>query len=87
MMKNDKRNKNLLEQIDIQKKIIEELTAKIKVLEDKIYLLENQNQNQNQNQNIKKEYLKNDYINDFNCIKICDKCGKLFLFTEVNCCS
>jgi len=81
MMKNDKRNKNLLEQIDIQKKIIEELTAKIKVLEDKIYLLENQNQN------IKKEYLKNDYINDFNCIKICDKCGKLFLFTEVNCCS
>ena len=81
MMKNDKRNKNLLEQIEIQKKIIEELTAKIKVLEDKIYLLENQNQN------IKKEYLKTDYITDFNCIKICDKCGKLFLFTEVNCCN
>lgn len=67
-MKNDKRNKNLLEQIEIQKKIIEELTTKITLLENEIHGLKEININRN------------------NYAKICKKCGKLFLFTEVICC-
>jgi hypothetical protein len=42
-MKNFKLNKNLLEQIEIQKKIIEELTQHIILLKEEIDTLKNQN--------------------------------------------
>jgi formylmethanofuran dehydrogenase subunit E len=68
-MKNAKRNNNLLEQIEIQKKIIEELNRKNTLLENEIHILKEINMNRR------------------NYAKICDKCGKLFLFTQVNCCN
>jgi hypothetical protein len=67
-MKNDKRNKNLLEQIEIQKKIIEELNKKNTLLENEIHILKEINAKRDK------------------YTKICNKCGKLFLFTEVICC-
>jgi cell division protein FtsB len=62
------KNKNLLEQIEIQKKIIEELTQEIILLKREIDIIKNQN----------------------NCVTMCKKCGKLFLFQkfneEIKCC-
>jgi len=73
-MKNTKQNKNLLEQINIQKKIIEELNYKITLLDDENKLLKENNEN-----------LK--IKNEKRCVEICNKCGKLFLFTSAeNCC-
>ena len=74
-MKLAKQNKNLLEQIIIQKKIIEELNYKINFLEEEVKLLK---QNQTNNKNKEKEN---------KCVEICAKCGKLFLFTSAtDCC-
>ena len=75
-MKLAKQNKNLLEQIIIQKKIIEELNYKINLLEEEMKLLK-QNPNNNNNKNREKEN---------KCVEICDKCGKLFLFTSSDDC-
>jgi hypothetical protein len=78
-MKLAKQNKNLLEQIIIQKKIIEELNYKINLLEEEVKLLK-QKQNQNNNNNKIKE-------KENACVEICAKCGKLFLFTSAtDCC-
>lgn len=71
-MKNIKKTQNLLEQINIQKKIIEELNYKNILLEKELQLLKNANQN----------------ININKCVEICDKCGKMFLFTSSkDCCA
>jgi len=72
-MKLAKQNKNLLEQTIIQKKIIEELNHRILLLEEENKLL--------------KEYTKQNGVNtDKKCVEICDKCGKLFLFTSSDDC-
>lgn len=74
-MKLAKQNKNLLEQTIIQKKIIEELNYRIVLLEEENKLLKENNQ---------KISLKSDK----KCVEICDKCGKLFLFTSAtDCCN
>jgi hypothetical protein len=75
-MKLAKQNKNLLEQIIIQKKIIEELNYKLNLLEEEMKLLK-----QNQTNNNKSKEKENA------CVEICVKCGKLFLFTSaMDCC-
>ena len=72
-MKNIKQNKNLLEQINIQKKIIEDLNYKIALLEEENNILKSQEK--------EKEKEKD------KCVEICDKCGKIFLFISAKeCC-
>jgi hypothetical protein len=69
-MKNIKKTQNLLEQINIQKKIIEELNYKNILLEKELQILKNTIQNKDK------------------CVEICDKCGKMFLFTSSkDCCN